>query len=439
SDSFSSNIGILTGDPASPHLWNIFFSDLYIPSHPADISLNNSYISHLEQADNIVIFSTSPTTLQIKLNNIISWCSKNFLQINHSKTVAQVFGNTTIKPTFSIDSNILNYVDKFLYLGIIFDSSQNNIFHSHYSNKASKARSITHTILALESHISIIPPKQGIQLYFARIDPHLIYTCESTPDTNKKCLFLLQSVQHTFLRRLLGLNPRSLLTPLFTETGLLPIQFRQTILVLNYLIYLLQLPPSHFAFFALQESIQLYNNKHYSWYGDLLINLSNTTSDNTLQIPNLHTSHKIVSQFIKTVKKSCYNTLNNSLLSSTQTTLIKDRHEFNKKNQPILKIIHFRHYLGVTIPEHRIAFTRLLLSDYILALVQLARTTSNRHGSIPQHKRLCRFNCNKIEDPIYTLFQCQNSEISKLRQDFLLCTPSPPPLLEEDYYLALFS
>jgi hypothetical protein len=37
---FRSFLGILTGDPGSPHLWNLFMSDLILTWHSEDIKLN---------------------------------------------------------------------------------------------------------------------------------------------------------------------------------------------------------------------------------------------------------------------------------------------------------------------------------------------------------------------------------------------------------------
>ena len=51
SDSFKSLIGLLTGDTASPMLWNIYFHDLHIPEDDDDVILNGRKISHVEQAD----------------------------------------------------------------------------------------------------------------------------------------------------------------------------------------------------------------------------------------------------------------------------------------------------------------------------------------------------------------------------------------------------
>jgi hypothetical protein len=42
---FRSLLGILTGDPGSPHLWNLFMSDFILAHHPKDIRLNGVAIN----------------------------------------------------------------------------------------------------------------------------------------------------------------------------------------------------------------------------------------------------------------------------------------------------------------------------------------------------------------------------------------------------------
>jgi hypothetical protein len=46
SAAFKSAIGVLTGDSASPGLWNIFFADLFFPSDPDDVVLDGIPVSH---------------------------------------------------------------------------------------------------------------------------------------------------------------------------------------------------------------------------------------------------------------------------------------------------------------------------------------------------------------------------------------------------------
>ncbi|KAF5371475.1 hypothetical protein D9615_009607 [Tricholomella constricta] len=80
------SIGYAPWDTASPSLWNIFFSDLSIPDHVDDVRLHGRVISHVEQADDVVLFTTSPHGLQFKIDCLSGWCSVNRFIVSAPKS-----------------------------------------------------------------------------------------------------------------------------------------------------------------------------------------------------------------------------------------------------------------------------------------------------------------------------------------------------------------
>ena len=86
SESFKSFIGLLTGDTASPVLWNIYFCDLEIHSDADDIRLGGRAICHVEQADDVALFSTTADGLQRKISSFCMWCSLNSMTVSVQKT-----------------------------------------------------------------------------------------------------------------------------------------------------------------------------------------------------------------------------------------------------------------------------------------------------------------------------------------------------------------
>lgn len=104
------------------------------------------------------------------------------------------------------------------------------VFARPYATKVSKARGVSNAIFGLNHRIGSLPVREGLQLYTARIDCYLISGCEILLDTDSALLEEHLEAQHMFLRRLLGLNPHSMLAVLFTQTGRLPIRIRRLIL-----------------------------------------------------------------------------------------------------------------------------------------------------------------------------------------------------------------
>ncbi|KAI5833463.1 hypothetical protein K523DRAFT_218987, partial [Schizophyllum commune Tattone D] len=71
------------------------------------------------------------------------------------------------------------------------------------------------------------PVRDGKTIYLARVDPHLIAECEVVLDMDTDAHKLLVNSQTSFIRRLFGVGSQSILAPLHTETGILPIAFRR--------------------------------------------------------------------------------------------------------------------------------------------------------------------------------------------------------------------
>lgn len=65
----------------------------------------------------------------------------------------------------------------------------------------------------------------------------------------------------------------------------------------------------------------------------------------------------------------------------------------------------FRQYLRVTIPSHRIALTRLLLSDHKLS-EERGRWAGRHRAPISPLLRLCRLCRDSIESPEHALLEC---------------------------------
>ena len=89
SSKFTSNIGVKQGDSLSTILFNLYLNDLpdifsFEGNHP--IKINNSQISCLQYADDLVIMSTSKDALQKCLYNLEQYCDKWKLEVNINKT-----------------------------------------------------------------------------------------------------------------------------------------------------------------------------------------------------------------------------------------------------------------------------------------------------------------------------------------------------------------
>ncbi|KAI0064582.1 hypothetical protein BV25DRAFT_1906569 [Artomyces pyxidatus] len=389
SESFASGHGVLAGDSASPILWIIFMCDLIFPDDPDDVSLNNVPVSHLEQADDIVLFS-------LKLRILEAWCAINFLCINVKKSSGMLFGPIPrSRPVLTLLGSPLAWTESYTYVGVTLQSTHRNIFARHYEAKARKGRSVAHVTLGLKSMVGRLPPREGTHLYMARVDPHLIHACDIIPDVDLSLLAQLEAVQVTFLRRLLGLSACSMRAFLSTETGLEPLQYRRIRLLLRFLKYALA-STDHLIYHAVQSSLALARAHCPCWISDVVW----------------------VASSMATSLQSQLNTSPLALLPNGRPAA-----------SPVLRL---REYLQVPIPEHRLALTRLVLADHCLAEVRL-RWAERYRASVPRDSRLCRFCEECVETPVHALFECvADEQLCVLRREFLADMLFHMPSLRED-------
>jgi hypothetical protein len=104
-------------------------------------------------------------------------------------------------PPLLIRDEEVELVTSFKYVRIFFDSSSTFLFQDHSHQKASKVHNIANATFTLNNYIGALPPKEGIILYKAQIDPYLVYGCEVAValDVSLPALSELEGVQHMYL------------------------------------------------------------------------------------------------------------------------------------------------------------------------------------------------------------------------------------------------
>ena len=440
---FRSLLGILTGDPGSPHLWNLFMSDFILAWHPEDIELNGVPITNVEHADDILTASGSPSGLQSHLNGAQYWCNNNGCETSIPKCLSQVYGpQPKIAPRLHLRGHEIAMVKQACYLGVWFEMGTKFMWREQYKVKSKKARTIANVILGLDRFVGTLPAWDARTLYMARVDPYLTAGCDVCLDVDVKGLKMLEKVQCTFLRRMLGLGSRSMKAVLFSETGIWPIRYRRIYLALKNVCYRLELDHQRPAWNALQDSLALARAQKISWFNDLRIVLSR------LHIPvpfdiSLEVTVGYVESVMKNVKLSMEAWIDSEIESSSRVRdLLVGRLEFDNDTQKLVKkSLDFRHYLRVKTTDHRRALTRMILSGHSLA-IERRRWKERRKPVVPRNWRLCRFCYAYIEDPAHAMFACQHPELLPIRELFLTklyeTLPELSGTLEVDNVLKFF-
>ncbi|KAL0058100.1 hypothetical protein AAF712_015241 [Marasmius tenuissimus] len=203
SDGFQLKSGLLTGDSASPDLWDIYFCDLlkYIKDDPhTDPVLHNRAVGHLEQADDLAELALVEPALQEKLDGTQHWSDDNSAVTSAPKSRWMSLGKEIRAqwktPYFHLDGRYLQRVDHYAYVGIDFHSTDRRLsfFTPHYEARAQKAASASAATFAVQDRIGPLPVKEARMLFMARVDPHLTFGCEVIIDINDGLLKKLEQV-----------------------------------------------------------------------------------------------------------------------------------------------------------------------------------------------------------------------------------------------------
>ncbi|KZV81681.1 hypothetical protein EXIGLDRAFT_579149, partial [Exidia glandulosa HHB12029] len=362
-----------------------------IPETLDDVLLNGLRVSHLEQADDIIIFAKSPEALQLKLDAFFAWCCRNLLVINGRKSWWMPLGCRPVAiPSFNINGADVPLEHEKSYVGMILNSSLSLEQRAHTADKAARAHRISCLVFGRHNQRNKFPPRPARKLYMGLVDPHLTHGADVLPDSTKIATKKLETVQKTYLRKLLRVGPRSKVAPLFTETGVSPIRYRRADLAVRYLGYALQRPAEDLVRCAVLDSASLLAARAKSWVGDLAKALSLLPVPVGFEMP-----------------------ADDEIECSAKLPLLRGRlHEncFLQARPRPAPVSTFRGYLKLYAREHRTALTRLLLSDHGLAVERL------RYEGVAHEDRMCRFCLVEVEDEMHALFACDgNEELARLR------------------------
>jgi hypothetical protein len=215
-----SNLGVLTGDPSSPGLWNVFLADFNIKYHPADIRLYGVTVGKLEQADDIMTATTCPCAFQAKLNDIDEYAGNNGCETQLAKCVYSIASERPkMNGDFYLGGQPIKEATQFQYVGLHFQPNSKEMFFSEqHCIKEEKARRTANMCLALDHIVGDMPVWDARTLYMAHVVQYLTAGCEvslNVVDTKRQAL---ERVQHRYLRRMLGLNEKSMTSSLKLES-----------------------------------------------------------------------------------------------------------------------------------------------------------------------------------------------------------------------------
>jgi hypothetical protein len=171
--------GVNQGGTLSPNLFRKYLADMsaYLVKHHGIIINEDYVISHILWADDLILFSNTAEGLQAQMNGLFKFCSKNKMIVNELKTKVMIFGNGK-KSEISFNNKPIEIVDKYKYLGIIFNTikrANGDVFREHAQYIKDKANKAIFSILNKTKHLGTLDPKLAFFLFDTYVKPILTY------------------------------------------------------------------------------------------------------------------------------------------------------------------------------------------------------------------------------------------------------------------------
>jgi hypothetical protein len=297
-DWFDCKTGVKQGDNLSPTLFSIFINDLVKEINDLDlgIPLNHSRISILLYADDIVLLAKNEQDLQTMLNKLKEWCKQWRVLVNTNKSKCIHFrkGRTQRSDfVFTIGENILQTVETYKYLGVIFHEKGS---FTHNSDALSKgAGRALGSLISKVYKLKNFGFKTYTKLYESCVIPILDY---SASVWGFKHYQTIDNVQNRAMRFFLGVHRFTPTLALIGDTGWLPSMYRRWLIMIRYWNRLLSLDNSRLTKQAFELDYSICDKNWCSEIKSILLKLNfNTQYENKTIVNYIEAKEKIISYY----------------------------------------------------------------------------------------------------------------------------------------------
>jgi exonuclease III len=237
--------GTNQGGPLSPNMFRTMLSDLknYFNTNHGIVISELEILTHILWADDLAIVSDSERGLNEQLEGLFKFCCHNQMIVNEVKTKVVIFGKRGGQESFIFNNKKLDIVEKYKYLGNIFNSIISpigNPFREMSTYLTDKALKAYFAALKTTSSVGFLPPKVSFHLFDSCVLPVLEYGSEIWGNCKKN--IIMERVQLKFLKLALRVKGSTCTTALYGETGRFPLLLRQKVKLVQYWLRLQALP-----------------------------------------------------------------------------------------------------------------------------------------------------------------------------------------------------
>ena len=410
SEFFGSFSGVRQGENLSPLLFSLFLNDLeqFLKQNgcrPLELPIGNDGLSlsmYLEifvllYADDTILLSETRDGLKQSLLALEMYCEQWKLSVNSEKTKIMIFQKRK-RPranadVFEFNSNILEIVDSFKYLGVEF--SANGTFTKTKKAAFDKASRAMFSLLqtARRQHL---PIDVVMDLFEKMVIPILLYGSEIW---GYETLALLEKLHIKAIKFMLHLHRSTKTAMVYGESGRYPLSlFVKSRMVGFWADIVLNVHKlSNHVYFLMRE---LHDNGTY--ISPWLLTIKNTLVDAGLECvwnSNRFSSKDSLLRIIKSQQALQYREQwRNELENSSKCLLYKNfKHEIALERNI------------VSLPEpYAFVLLKFRCSNHKLPIEQ------GRKYGIERENRICqKCNMNSIGDEFHLIFECPSAQVER--------------------------
>jgi hypothetical protein len=373
------------------------------------ILMDNTKVSCLLYADDLVIISQSQSGLQNSLNYLDTYCKKWQLKINFNKSKVIIFHKRKISVQFNIDNKAIDVVNEYTYLGITYH--KDGTFHRAIKELAFKA--LVKTIFS--NHCT---PKVGMHMFDSMIKPISLYGCETwgaylkewKKDNFQSCIFGNTSYPFEKLhvkccKSLLGVTNKASTIAAMSELGRFPLMLNIIQAIIRFICNTARKNSNSLVYKAMMCQIK-YKLPYITTYNRItkwteISNVPYNLNGKAIKSVNSDIGAKLKKWYIDQIfqKTKC-----ESLTESGKKlrTYFKLKHTFSREK-----------YLDINNYKYRKYVTKIRISNHNLPIER------GRYNNIDINDRTCRMCTNShIGDEFHLLMACDHNELNILRNDF---------------------
>lgn len=422
STQFQSNIGVRQGDNLSPNLFKIFTHDLVdIIDERCDApKLTSSSVGCLLFADDAILLSTSAKGLQTELNNLQTYCKEWGLTVNTNKTKTMVFntnGKNILLP-FQYENKPIESVKDYKYLGTLITSSgtftktTEDLYKRGLKAFFKLRKQIAQSNIKCSTYAHLFDTMvKPILLYGSEVWAPCVITTRKLKSSKQFNIeegyknLHIEKLQSLLCRTMLGVNAKTTLMALYSETGRFPLYIDAIINSVNYLNRLESENCSKLLAESLECNKILAEQNVSCWYSNLQHikdRFDNSTLGNT-DTTSKSLRGKLKCYFSHYWYETAFKVRNPQAIDGCK---LRTYHLFKTT-------IHKEKYLDILPSKSlRSALARFRISSHNLN-IETGRYQRNfnietgRYQRQAAHERVCKMcNLNVVEDELHFLVEC---------------------------------